>query len=489
MPTQEKSMSALRPALVISALAVLLVLAGCAQKPADPPGQAQGAAGTPAAGPQGAARPGSNDQQGQGGGRRFATIPVQAVTVQNGTLVTDNETAGTVTAVTQSSVAAQVAGVVLRVVRTQGDWVKQGALVVQLDDAALKLALKNAQLALENAKINLTVGQQTSTESGPKLSSQLDAAKTAYASAQKTYEAQKKQFDLGGISSSQLDNAQSALQQAQANVMSAQLALDQNSQAGTQTLAQTQLTVDQATVQLEIAQLNLQNASITAPFAGQISAINVTPGSYVSLNTAVFVLVSTDKQVNFTVPPADAPDFKTGDHVQFTYSGRPYTLRISQSPSAPVNGVVPMVARLPVSVPASYGAVGTVGYKLNVATGLLIPIDALVTRADQNLVYAVAEGKAVEQPITIVAEAGTTAVVKGVQPGAQIIINPPPGLLAGAIVQVVGQQAGAPQQAGPQRQPPGAPSRAAPGQAGKAGAGGSGANGQKAAGTGQGGSR
>ncbi len=363
------------------------------------------------------ARNGGPNGTGNGSGRRFASIPVQAVAVQVGPLITDNDTAGTVVPVTQSQVAAQVAGVVSAVYRMAGDWVKQGAPVVQLDDSALKLAVRNAQSALANAKINLAMGQQTATESNPKLSSQLDSAKTAFAAAQKNYDSQKKLFDLGGISSSQLDTAQSQLQQAQANVQAAQFALEQNQQSDTQSTAQLQLAVDQASTQLEIAQLNLRNAKITAPFAGQIAAVNVTPGSYVSLNTSVFTLVSGEKQINFSEPPSDAPNFKVGDIVVFTYAGKSYPVKITQAPSAPINGVVPMVAAIPSSVPVSYGAVGTITYKLTLATGPQIPIAALQTRADLNFVYVIVGGKAAEQPITILAEGGTAAVAKGVDAG------------------------------------------------------------------------
>jgi multidrug resistance efflux pump len=460
-------MRKLRPLILVTTLAFVLAMAGCAAKASDPSGQTPAPQGAPGATPgTAAAAKGGAPQgaQGQGNGRRFATIPVQAVTVQSGTLVTENATSGSVVAVTQSPVAAQVAGVVARVARNAGDWVKQGALVIQLDDSAVKLAVKNAQASLENAKINLSIAQQTSTESNPKLASQLDSAKTALSAAQKNYDSQKKLFDLGGISSSQLDSSQSQLQQAQANVLTAQLALDQNQQAGTQTLAQQQLAVDQAATQLEIAQLNLRNTSITAPFAGQIAAVNVTPGMAVSLNTSVYVLVSAERQINFTVPPSDAPDFKIGNLVQFTFAGHDYPVRIIQSPSAPINGVVPLVAELPKQVPVSYGAVGTITYKLNIATGILIPIAALVTRADQNLVYSIVNGKAVEQPITIVAESGTTAVVKGLEAGMQIIVSPPPGLLAGSTVQAVTVSAQG-------QAPGGAPAPGAPGSGGQKGSG------------------
>jgi HlyD family secretion protein len=439
--------------LSIGLVTVMAVLVGCgASSKSDP--QTGGAGGQSAS--RTAALPAGSGQAAgaQTGGRRFATINVQAVTVQSAPLVTDNVTAGTVVPVTQSPVASQVAGVVSKALRKAGDWVKEGALVVQLDDSALILAMRNAQAALENAKINVTMGQQTTTESSPRLTEQLQSAQEALAGAQKNYDSQKALFDLGGISSSQLDTAQSQLQQIQANVEAAKLALDQNQQADTQTTAQLKLAVDQAANQLAIAQLNVQNAAIKAPFSGQIAAVNVTPGMYVSTNTSVFVLVSTDKQINFTVPPVDAPHIKVGDTIQFTVEGKSYPVRVTQNPSAPISGVVPMVAAVPASLPVNYGSVGTITYRLTIATGPQIPIAALQSQANVNYVYTVVNGKTVETPITIVAEAGNTAVVGGVEAGAQVIINPPPGLLSGSTVQVValpaaqGQGQSAPRAAG-----------------------------------------
>ncbi len=400
----------------------LLILAGCS---------AQGGKGGAAPAQTGART------SAQGAGRRSAVIAVQAVNVVAGPLVTDNNTAGTVVSVMQSQVAAQVSGVVARVLQKAGDNVREGAVVVQLDAAALRLTVQNAQAALENAKINLATGQQATSGSSQKLADQLQSSKNALDAAQKSYDSVKAQFDLGGVSSSTLDNATSQLYQAKANVESAKLALDQNRQADTQTTAQLKLAVDQAANQLALAELNLQNAAVRAPFAGQIAAVNVSPGMYVSLTTPTFLLVSADTQINFTQPPADAPNFKIGDSVTFTYDGKSYPVRIIQAPSAPINGVVPMVAAVPAQPPVSYGTVGTITYKLSVGAGPQIPLAALQSRADTNFVFTIANGKAVETPVTILAEAGTTAVVRGIEAGMQVIINPPPGLLPGSTVQVV----------------------------------------------------
>jgi hypothetical protein len=81
--------------------------------------------------------------------------------------------------------------------------------------------------------------------------------------------------------------------------------------------------------------------------------------------------------------------------------------------------------------------VGTVSYTLTVAKGALVPIAALEVNEDQNYLYTVANGKAATQNITILGEAGTTAAVAGIGEGTEVIVNAPPGLLAGTTVQAI----------------------------------------------------
>jgi len=412
------------------AIATAVLVGGCAAKQAaDPPGQGAQQAQTGAQRPQG--------QQRQGG-RAFAAIPVQAVTVMDGVLSSTNTTAGTVVPVTQSSVASQVAGVALRVVHQAGDWVKQGDVVVQLDDSQLRLSYQAAQAAVQNAKIAYEIGQYNSQQSDPKLQLQVQSAQSALASAQKFSDSQKALYSIGGISASQLDTANAQLQAAQANLEAAKTALDQNTKSGTQTLAQLKLAIDQSEVQVQIAQLNLQNAAIRAPFAGQIAAVQVNPGTYVSLNTTVFILVSAERQIGFNVPPSDAPTLQVGTTVRFSYLGRDVPVAVSQAPSAPINGVVPMVAGLPRSMSLPYGAVGTVTYSLSLARGSIVPIGALQVNEDRNFVYGIVDGKAVMKNVTILAESGTSAAVAGIAAGESVIVNAPAGLLAGSLVQPVG---------------------------------------------------
>ena len=433
MDSKRKLMRSLFAAGILLPLAVL---AGCGGGNATSGGGAAADPPKPGAGqpPAGAAAAGQQRQPGRG----FSAIPVLAVAVHVGPLTASNDTSATVAPYMQSTVAAQVAGVVLRVVHLAGDWVREGEPVVVLDTSQLKLAVANAQAALESARINYQVGQDNASSDNPKLTLQLQSAQSALDSAQKNADAQTALFKVGGAPASAVDNAKSQLQQAQANLQAAQTALEQNKKSDVWTLQQLRLAIDQAQVQLQTAQLNLEYASIKAPYAGQISAVNVNPGMYVTQNTPVFIIVSSRKEIIFNVPPADAPNLPVGTTVQFTYQGHATPVKVSQAPSAPINGVIPMVTDVPRSFTLPYGAVGTVSYSLTIAQGAIVPIGALQTNEDQNYVFAVVNGKAVTRNIKILGQSETSAVVAGVEDGAQVIMNAPPGLLEGSSVQVTG---------------------------------------------------
>jgi multidrug resistance efflux pump len=356
--------------------------------------------------------------------------------VSEGPLTIVSETSGTVNPVTQSKVAAQVAGTVAKIRHLAGDWVKAGETVVQLDDTRLDLAAKTSRASLETARINLSTSEDTTAQANPKLALQVQSAQATLASAQKTYDSTKALLDAGGATESQLDSAQSQLQTAQANLESAKTDLDQNNKADKQSLALLKLAVQQADFQARESEIDLQYSSIKAPFAGQISVVYVNPGEYVNTDTEAFLLVSADKEIDFSVSPSDATHLKVGTILNFTYEGSTFKITVRQLPSAPVNGMVPLVASVPASFPISYGAVGMVGYSLNLARGTLIPIAALQTAEDKNYVFTIENGKAVMRTVTIIAESGVQAAVSGISGGTQVIVSPQPGLLEGSLVQI-----------------------------------------------------
>jgi multidrug efflux pump subunit AcrA (membrane-fusion protein) len=404
----------LHAGLTLTVVAILLTMLGCAAKPKTAetsPGLLSGAKG-----------PG------------IAEIAVQVVAVAVDSLVVQHQASGTVNPVMESQVVGQVGGVVARVVRKAGDWVQAGDTVIQLDDSQLQLSVKTAQAALEAARINLSTGQDTTQQATPKLDLQVQSAESALSGAQRNYDSRKALFDLGGATGGDVDRAKSDLETAKANLEAARTAQDQNRKADLQNIAQLKLSVQQADFALQQAQLNLQHASIRAPYAGRLVSVKVMPGEFVGQNAPAFMIGSREREIDFAVPPGDAVTLPVGAAVTFTLNGKSYPLRVSQSSEVPLNGVVPLVAALPESLPLTFGAVGTVSYSVTLARGALVQTGALQTNEDQNFVYVVEGGKALARPITILAESGNSAAVTGVNAGSLVVVNPPPGLLDGSLV-------------------------------------------------------
>jgi len=425
-------------------LAVVLAVPGCSKSQTgnSSPQQASGKNAQAGQGGQWSGQAGQGGQGGQSGqagqkgqsNRKAAVIPVQSMIVKSGLLSVDRSTAGIVSPAIQSQVATQVAGIVLKVNHLVGDWVKQNDSIVQLDDTQLKLTLANAEATYENAKINLSVGEDSSKQANPKLVFQVQSAQSAYDSAQKYYDSQKALYDLQGISGSQLDTAASQLSTAQANLEGAKSALDQNNNAGDQSIAQLKLSVKQAQNQLDQARFNLQNASIKAPFAGQIAAMNMQQGMYAGLNTPVFTLVSAERHISFNVEPGDTAFLKVRSIVKFISTGKEYSAKISQDPSSPVSGVVPMIATID-GLDLPFGSVGNITYRVPLAQGIIIPISSIETLANQNYIFTIENSRVVVKNVTITAEAGSSASVDGINDGDIVIVSPPPGLIPGSQVQ------------------------------------------------------
>jgi multidrug efflux pump subunit AcrA (membrane-fusion protein) len=454
------------------------VLRGRVGAPAGTGGSAAGggaAAGAARGGAGGFARGGAGaPARGgfPGGGGTGATIEVRSVVVKSAPLVADRTATAAVTAVTQSNVAAQTGGTVKALLVAAGADVQAEQPIVQLATDTLQLSLANAKTALSAAEINLST-QQTNTEQAvAQLNHQLEAAQSALSAAESGYASAQKVYALGGTSKASVDSAKSQLDQARANVTSAQNNLSQNQRAQTGSLQQLRLAVSQAQNGVKQAEMNLADATIRAPFAGQVAAFNVAPGEYVGPSTAVATVVSVDRQVQMSVPPSDATAFPTGTRLSFDTGVTQYPITVIQRPGIPVNQGVTVTARFDgagpgaaagtaagagtgaaagsssgaaknaAADPPAVGVVGTVPYRVTLATATIVPISAVQNDGTHTFVFLIQGGKAVQTNLTILAQAGNQAAVSGVPSGATVIDQPPPGLLDGSSVSTAG--AGAP---------------------------------------------
>src|ERR1700733_6272447 len=185
-----------------------------------------------------------------------STIPVTAATITKGDIDITLDALGTVTSLATVTVVSQISGQLMRVAYTEGQDVKKGDLLIEIDSRPYQLALAQAQGALErdeallqNADLDLKRYQQL--------------AKT------------------NAIPRQQLDTQVSLVLQDKGNVVA-----------------------DQA--QIETQQLNISYCRIVAPVDGRVGLRLVDPGNYVTPSeTTGLVVITQIKPITVIFPVAE----------------------------------------------------------------------------------------------------------------------------------------------------------------------------------------
>ena len=216
------------------------------------------------------------------------------------TVATDNAYVDANTA----EVASQVSAPVLKTEVTDTQAVKQGDVLVQLDDTDARLGLASAEAQLDQ------VSRQVSTyyDNDATLKAQADASTAQVASAQaaldkaqQAYNDRKTLADIGAIAGEDLTNAKSSLDQAQAalNTARAQAQAAQGSRAANASLiANVGLSqnpqVLAAQVRVQQAQNDLDRTIVRSPITGVVAKKAVDVGSRVTVGTPMMTIVDID---------------------------------------------------------------------------------------------------------------------------------------------------------------------------------------------------
>ncbi len=409
------------------------------------------------------------------------TVRAQTTTVQRGTLVATVNTAGNVSAPEEAAMAFQTSGKVAQVAVQIGDKVKKDQLLMQLDTTDLQLALKTAQTSLVSAQANfdsnqISVQDSLKTAQNNLVSAQanydsalaknntnkdqilaaksaLDKAQVALQTAQAAYNAVAWRPDIGMTSqASALQSAYSdystakanyditvagindtALRSAQASLDNAKTALDQ-AQKNIDISARTaQANLDSAKVAVDVAQRNVDKASIYAPFDGIVSAVNFSAGDTAGSGTAVSIVDMNNLQVKVLVAEVDMAKINVGETAEMTLdalAGKTYTAKVIAI--SPVGTVTQGVVNYPVTV-AVNNADGAVkpGMTANLAVEvdrrenvLLLPTRAVRTQGNQKIVTVEYKGESIQVPVgTGLSNDTQVEITNGLQEGDVVLLN------------------------------------------------------------------
>jgi len=355
---------------LIGAAAWLLVLDS---GPARPRNQAENPSGQA---PDGGAAPAAGQKN------EAASLPVRVAKAAMGDLVMTLRSPGEAYTERRIAMKSEVGGVVKNLYAAEGRHVREGDLLVELDDREYRLRLEKleaqrlrylSELFLER-KFSATDRQPT-----PAVVDKLNRA-------QADYERISEAFKKGLVSQVDLEKAQADYE----------LALIEAGRKKDEVQASTK-GLTQAEVDVKIARLDLEKTRIRAPFAGIVTDIKLSPKERLDPGRELFTLVDISRiKVKAKVLESEVGKVVAGREVELQFSafpGRAFTGRI-EAVSPVINAedktCAVHVAMDNPSEEVKPGMHAEVEFPTEIFTNrLLVPQQAILVRGGRKLVFAV----------------------------------------------------------------------------------------------------
>ncbi|WP_224241493.1 efflux RND transporter periplasmic adaptor subunit [Hyalangium gracile] len=380
--------------LVALVAVVVATGVGCGQKEG---GGALGGAGGGDRG--GGAPPGKAGGGGPGGGGRGPMqFPVEVAPVEIRDVEYAVSAVGSVEAFEQVQITARVAGVVERVGFIEGQTVKKGELLAEIEPTRYSLAVSAAKAALEKAQAS---------------------ASEAQAGAQRRAAVNEQRPGL--LPAEELETFQTRARTAAAEVSAAKAALEQ-------------------------AELNLRDAYVRAPMDGVLQTRTVQTGQYVQPGYVLATLLRREPLlVRFRVPEADVGRIKPGLSARFTVrsDSRTYTAKITHVAAAADDQSRMVSVTAEVSKEDSEalrpGAFASVVVPVETSKGSPVVPQTAVRPSERGFLAYVVEGdKARERVLELGMRTadGRVEVREGLKPGEQLVVRGAEALREGAAVRV-----------------------------------------------------
>lgn len=376
--------------------------------------------------------------------------PVETVPLAEGTGIRSVLLIGQVESSQQATIRAQTSGIVQDIRVQPGDRITPGALLAVLDDTDQKLALARAQAQLAEARSQLArLEAGTRREIIARRQAELRSAQAREKEASDNLKRASESVRKGAITERALVEAKAAVDDAAGTRASAEAALAE-AEAGPlpEEIAAQRANVAAAQAAVHQAQLAVERTRIEALTTGVVQTRLVSQGDYVQINAPIVTLIASDRLEVFLALPEDLSGrIRPGMPVELSARALP-----NWRQSLPITGVIPaadaasrrQLIRIaldpaPPGLLAGMAVAGKLDIPLN-TPAFVISRDALTLRRDQWFVFAVADGKARQTQVQLVADMGETVAIynDALQPGQEIVVRGGDGLRDGAMVKIVG---------------------------------------------------
>jgi HlyD family secretion protein len=267
---------------------------------------------------------------------RDSPLKVRAAVVQRGPIRSLISTNGKIEAIQNLEAHAPIATTVKRLLVKEGDHVRKGELLLQLDDADIR-----SQAARAQAKIKEAQARQSALKAGGTqeevlaVNAEYAKAKSARDDAQRKLDALRRLQTDGATSAGEVRAAEDALQSAQADfTLAEQKKADRYSQPE---VANVEAQVTEAQAAYDAAEDALSKSSVRADFDGTVYSLPVKQGAFVQAGDLLLQEADlTHVQVRAFVDEPDIGRLQTGQKVEITWDaipGRTWNGTVSTVPS------------------------------------------------------------------------------------------------------------------------------------------------------------
>lgn len=221
-------------------------------------------------------------------------------------------------------IGPQLSGYVYEVPVQDFQWVKQGDLLVRIDDRIYRQHLDQglAQLGIQKASLDNNLQQRRSAEAT--IVQRQAAVANAQAQSEKaTADLRRNQALVtdGSVSKSELDVVRAADAQARAALAEAKASLEisrQDLQTVIVNRGSLEASVKNAEATIELARIDLSNTRITAPRDGQLGQIGTRLGAYVNAGAQLMPLVPRPRWIIANMKETQMANVRLGQPVSFT---------------------------------------------------------------------------------------------------------------------------------------------------------------------------
>lgn len=255
--------------------------------------------------------------------RRRTGTPVRAEKAVRQEIASVISTNGKIEPINSFEAHAPAPSTVNRVLVAEGDHVKAGQLLVQLDDAEARSQAARAMAQLRSAEAALS-GIKAGGTQEEVLTSRADLTKAQAErdDAQRNLQAIQKLRQNGAASPAEVEAAQNRQKKADADVQLLQAKL--SGRFSSPEVAKVEASAAEARAAYTAAQELLHHSNVTAPFAGTVYQLPVKPGSYVNGGDLLVQVANLEKvRVRAFVDEPEIGRLAKGQKVEIRWDATP----------------------------------------------------------------------------------------------------------------------------------------------------------------------